>query len=294
MSNGSSSTSSRISLPLVTLIDRLARLGEAVAGLGVGQRAPLVDAVQVGAREPVRLALVEVRPPARCARWTARTPTRSAAASRDRSVGLPQRPRLDRERRVLDHRSSSSSARSLTTMSAPGLAQRVGLPDPVHADHEPEVAGPPGGDPGQRVLEDDRVGGRDPQGPGACEVGVRGGLARPAARALRHHAVDDRVEQVADPGRGEHAGGVGAGGHHRAAQPGLTHRVQVADRARVGAAPPDQRSCAARSGSSGCPARRWCAAPGGSSALPSGSSIPRACRNERVPSARGLPSTYSS
>ena len=40
--------------------DRLARLGIAVAGLGVGQRAQLVERVQVGARQAVRLALVEV------------------------------------------------------------------------------------------------------------------------------------------------------------------------------------------------------------------------------------------
>ena len=39
---------------------RLAGLGVAVAGLGVGQRARLVEAVQVGAGEAVRLALVEV------------------------------------------------------------------------------------------------------------------------------------------------------------------------------------------------------------------------------------------
>ena len=40
--------------------DRLARLGIAVAGLGVGQRALLVERVEVGAGQAVRLALVEV------------------------------------------------------------------------------------------------------------------------------------------------------------------------------------------------------------------------------------------
>ena len=47
-------------LPLVTLMTRLARLGVAVARLGVGQRMQLVEAVQVRARQAVRLALVEV------------------------------------------------------------------------------------------------------------------------------------------------------------------------------------------------------------------------------------------
>ncbi len=41
--------------------DRLAVLRVAVAGLGVRERARLVEPVQVGARDAVRLALVEVR-----------------------------------------------------------------------------------------------------------------------------------------------------------------------------------------------------------------------------------------
>ena len=40
--------------------DRLARLGIAVRALGVGQRPQFVEAVQIGARDAVRFALVEV------------------------------------------------------------------------------------------------------------------------------------------------------------------------------------------------------------------------------------------
>ena len=43
MSNGSSSTSSRISLPLVTLMTVWPAVGEAVAGLRVRQRPDLVE-----------------------------------------------------------------------------------------------------------------------------------------------------------------------------------------------------------------------------------------------------------
>src|SRR5947207_14829908 len=38
------------------------------------------------------------------------------------------------------------------------LAQRVGLPGPVHPDHVPEVAGPARRDAGQGVLEHGRFG----------------------------------------------------------------------------------------------------------------------------------------
>ena len=87
---------------------RLAGLREAEAGLGVGQRAQLVHAVEVGAGQAVRLALVQVA-----------APPDVPVGQREQRLGLgqhvavqrafPQAPRLDRERRVLDHRSSSNS-----------------------------------------------------------------------------------------------------------------------------------------------------------------------------------------
>ena len=80
------------------------------------------------------------------------------------------------------------------------LAQRVGLPDPVHADHDPEVPGAAGLDAGQRVLEDRRGTGIRAELGGAREerVGVR--LAGKLALA-GHLAVDARVEQVREAGR---------------------------------------------------------------------------------------------
>ena len=85
----------------------LARLGIAVAGLGVGHRALLVEAGEVGARQAGRLALVEVSAQANV--------TVGQREQRFRlieyfqvEVGLAQRPRLDRKGGVEDHGASSS------------------------------------------------------------------------------------------------------------------------------------------------------------------------------------------
>ena len=97
--------------------DRLARLRIAVARLGDRQRSKLVERVQVRAGQAVRLALVEVaaQPDVPVREREDRLRLREDA---EIELGLPQRPRLDRERRVRDHR-RSSSARSSTTTSAP-------------------------------------------------------------------------------------------------------------------------------------------------------------------------------
>src|SRR6266516_2771575 len=98
--------------------DRLARLGVAVAALRVRQRPQLVERVQIGAGQAVRLAFVQVR------------------AQPDMSVGecehrlrlgehleielrLAHRPGRDDEGGLCDHESSRSSDRSETTTSAP-------------------------------------------------------------------------------------------------------------------------------------------------------------------------------
>src|SRR3954453_17708041 len=97
--------------------DRLPRLGKPVARLGVGERADLVDAVQVRARQAVRLALVEIAAQAdvpvreREDRLRLREPVEVEG-------GLTDRPRLEVELRVGDH-PSRSSARSSITTSAP-------------------------------------------------------------------------------------------------------------------------------------------------------------------------------
>ena len=82
--------------------DRLAGLGVAVPGLGVGEGAHLVEPVEVGAGDPVRLALVEIPP-------QADVPVRQGEDGlrlRDPlevQVGLLDRPGLEVEQGVDDH-----------------------------------------------------------------------------------------------------------------------------------------------------------------------------------------------
>ena len=71
------------------------------------------------------------------------------------------------------------------------LAQRVGLPDPVHADDEPETAGAAGLHAREGVLEDGGLAGIDAEVRGAGEERVGRGLARQAALA-GDEAVDAR------------------------------------------------------------------------------------------------------
>ena len=96
MSKGSSSTSRRISLPLVMLIMTLVGLGAAVTGLGVGQRAQLMDAVQKRPGQAVRCSLIEVGPPADVA---IRRREHGLTLSQDieMQLGLPQASGLDTE-----------------------------------------------------------------------------------------------------------------------------------------------------------------------------------------------------
>ena len=94
----------------------LPRLGEAVAGLGVRQRPQLVERVQIGARDAVRLALVEVAaqadvPVAEC------EDRLRLGEDLEVEAGLADMPRLDRVRALADH--ESSSLRSRTTTVAP-------------------------------------------------------------------------------------------------------------------------------------------------------------------------------
>ena len=97
--------------------DGLAVLGVAVPGLGVGQRSGLVERAEVGAGQAVGFALVEV---AAHADVPVRQSEQRLGLSEQTEVeaGLADMPWLDRERVVGDH-DSSSSARSVTTTSAP-------------------------------------------------------------------------------------------------------------------------------------------------------------------------------
>ena len=94
---------------------RLPGLGVAVAGLGVGQRALLVEAVEVGAGQPRRLALVEVsaQPDVPVGQREHRP---RLVEHVEVELGLAQRPRLDRKGGVRDHaarRDASSSSPAL-------------------------------------------------------------------------------------------------------------------------------------------------------------------------------------
>src|SRR6185369_16514916 len=98
--------------------EALARLRRAELALGRRQRAQLVDAVQVGAGDAVRLAFVEVAAHAD-----------EAVGEREQRLGLRddvevergfvERPRLDAKPGMRDHGASRSAARSCTTTSAP-------------------------------------------------------------------------------------------------------------------------------------------------------------------------------
>src|SRR5690554_6743457 len=105
-------------LAILDVDHRLPLFGVAISDLGIGQRHGLVDTVQVGAGQRVRLPFVQVA-----------AQTDVPVGKREDRLGVRQLieiqlrldnfPRRDRVGIRLDHRSSSSSARSLTTMSAP-------------------------------------------------------------------------------------------------------------------------------------------------------------------------------
>ena len=97
---------------------RLPGLRVPVAGLRVRQRPQLVDAVEVGTRQAVRLSLIQVPAPADVPVGQ-REDRLGLREHRQVQLGRPQAPRLDRERRMVDHDSSSNLARSATTTSAP-------------------------------------------------------------------------------------------------------------------------------------------------------------------------------
>src|SRR5262249_53747246 len=105
-------------LPVGHVDQRLARLGRAVLALRGGERAQLVDAIQVGAGHAVRLTLVEVSAHADEA---VRERKQRLGLGEHVQVqgGLVERPWLYAKPGVDDHRGSRSAPRSVTTMSAP-------------------------------------------------------------------------------------------------------------------------------------------------------------------------------
>ncbi len=210
--------------------DRLAGVGEAVTRLGVGERPDLVEAAQVAAGEPERLALVEVaaQPDVAIREREHRLGLREGV---EVELRLPQGPGLDGECRVLDHRQQLGQVPNHDV--GPVRLQCLRLPDPVHADDVPEASSPPGVHSGQRVLEHGRLGRLDAHRSGAREVRVRRRLAGQML-ALGVMAVDDLLEQLRDPSRFQHVAAVGARGDDGAPQPRVAGCLHVPDRSLVG------------------------------------------------------------
>ena len=212
---------------------RLALLGEPVAGLGVGQRPLLEEAVEVGAGDDDRLALLE-----RAAHADVPVGQREhRLVHRERGVvqaDLGQRPRLDRESGPsLGHAfSPMSCSRSVTTTSAPAAASASACPTRSTPTTYPKPPARPACHAGDRVLEDHGRGRLDAEQPGAGQEGVRLGLAaQPVARG--DHAVDPRVDQVGEAAGLDDLLAVGRRRDDGGAQAGVLHRAQVAHRAGV-------------------------------------------------------------
>ena len=210
---------------------RLARLGVAVAGLGVGQRARLVEAVQVGAGQAVGLALVEVAAQADVP--VGEREHRSGLGEHVQvQLGLAQRPRLDGEGGMLDHE-SSSSARSETTTSAPCARSSSAWPTRSTPTTQPKPPARPAATPASASSKTAACAGADAERPRAGQERVRRGLALQVV-ALGDDAVDALLEQILDPRRDQHLAAVAARRDDRAAQTGLPRRAHVAHRALVG------------------------------------------------------------
>ena len=278
-------------LPVRGVDDRLAGLRVAEAGLGVRERPQLVERVQVRAGEPVRLALVEVRRAGRCARWRARTSTRSARARRGR--GTSRAPPTDRPRRpgCLITREQLGEVGDDDVGAV--LPQRVGLPDAVDADDEAEVSCARRFDPGERVLEDRaaatarrraRRGAR-----GTCPAPASRAGARARRRSRRPAPRTGRRSRPPPAPRGSWR----SPRRRPGAGPSRGRRRRSAPTPRT-ASTPSRWIVASTSSFLRLPRPMTVSASGRSLGVPSGSTIPREARNERTPSRRSLPSTYSS
>ncbi len=181
--------------------DRLALLGEAVAGLGVGQRPLLEEAVEVRAGDDDRLALLE-----RSAHADVPVGQREhRLVHAERGVveaDLGQRPRLDRERRPpLGHDSFPHQLLQVGDDDVgAGSLQCRGLPDPVHPDDEAE-ARPPGPPPRRRSRprRPRPPHGSTPSSPRAGQEGVRLRLAAQPSRAATTPSMRTSIRSANPP-----------------------------------------------------------------------------------------------
>ena len=214
--------------------DRLAGLGVAVAGLGVRQRAQLVERVQVGAGQAVRLALVQV-----AAQADVPVGQGEHRLGSGRAGPCPARsragPRLDRVAPCLIMRSPlcESSVEKFREVGDDDvgavLAQRR-RPAPTRSTPTAaEVPGVPGLDAGQGVLEDRGVVRGDAEVLGRGQEGVRGRLAFrcrslatwPSTRASNRSLIPAELSTSTVLALDE---------HDRAVQPAGPDGLDVADR----------------------------------------------------------------
>ena len=224
--------------------DRLAGAGEAERLLGVPDRPGLVEAVDEGAVGVGLATLLDVAAQAQVA-----VPDGEQGLGHAEVVvsvlGLGQRPLVDREphpvQRVADQdrvvgrrdqHHSASSARSVTTTSAPDSDQPLGPDPPVDPDHQPEPAGPARLDAGQRVLEDDRPALRHTELSGRVRERVRGGFAGQVLTG-GDVAVDHHLEPLRQAGGIQHRRRVAGGGHDGDLGPPVGQVVEQLNRPRV-------------------------------------------------------------
>ena len=195
------------------------------ACLGVPDRPGLVEAVDEGAVLVGVAALLGVAAQAevavadgeeRLGRRRGRRVGSGSRRARHGSIGNRPRSSGSRPIGVAVHARASGRpitaelARSSTTRSAPASRQRARPGAAVDADHQPEVAGRPRADAGDRVLEHDRSRQRSTPSSLRPRAGTCRARACPAARRLAgDRAVDHDPEAVGEAGGLEHRRGVG-------------------------------------------------------------------------------------
>ena len=271
--------------------ERLAGFRIAVARLRVGQRPDLVERVQVGARQAVRFALVEVA-----------AQSDVAVGQREQRFGLGQQveierrfadlPRLDGKGVVGDH--CRQQLREIGHDDVGAVAsQRFCVADAVDADHDSRSFRH--GRPRRRRARPRRRRPASGATPSSCAARRNeSGAGLPAMFSLpQRHAVDPVLDELGEPGQFEHLAGVGARRHHRDAE----SRVARPPRG-SGATPRTPRrrrraGCAGTASFLRLPSPCTVSASAPSSGSPSGRSMPRLARKDRTPSSRFLPSTYS-
>src|SRR5580693_1325622 len=170
--------------------------------------------------------------------------------------------------------------------------QRLRLADAIDANHEPELAGPPGATAASRSSNTLAAAGSSPRAFAPARYVSGAGLPRrccssattPSIRASNMSSMPAAIStslQLALDDTTARGSPASLTARRYATEPGY-------------ACTPSLRILRSTISFWRLPRPCTVSAVGGSSSLPSGRWMPRDSRNDRVPSARGLPSTYSS